>query len=220
MKKVNPRTIAQLAILVALEVVLSRFLSINLWSNKIGFAFVPIAVTAMLYGPVTTGVTAAVADLIGALLFPSGAFFPGFTLTAFLNGMAGERFAVRNSGAWAVVEGVGDHGCEYMTGGTVVVLGKTGKNFAAGMSGGIAYVYDPEGTFPQLCNTEMVLLEALDDPDEVVLLKKWIEQHVRRTHSPLGQRLLESWGTVVGRFVRVIPAQYKRLTARHDKEEG
>lgn len=87
MKKVNPRTIAQLAILVALEVVLSRFLSINLWSNKIGFAFVPIAVTAMLYGPVTTGVTAAVADLIGALLFPSGAFFPGFTLTAFLNGM-------------------------------------------------------------------------------------------------------------------------------------
>ena len=87
MKKVNPRTIAQLAILVALEVVLSRFLSINLWSNKIGFAFVPIAVTAMLYGPVTTGVTAAVADLIGALLFPSGAFFPGFTLTAFHNGM-------------------------------------------------------------------------------------------------------------------------------------
>jgi len=87
LKKVNPRTIAQLAILVALEVVLSRFLSINLWSNKIGFAFVPIAVTAMLYGPVTTGVTAAVADLIGALLFPSGAFFPGFTLTAFLNGM-------------------------------------------------------------------------------------------------------------------------------------
>ena len=127
---------------------------------------------------------------------------------------------VRNSGALAVVEGVGDHGCEYMTGGRVVVLGSVGRNFAAGMSGGIAYVYDPEGTFPQLCNTEMVLLEALDDPDEVVLLKKWIEQHVRRTHSPLGQRLLESWGTVVGRFVRVIPAQYKRLTARHDKEEG
>ena len=135
-------------------------------------------------------------------------------------GMAGERFCVRNSGALAVVEGVGDHGCEYMTGGRVVVLGSVGRNFAAGMSGGIAYVYDPEGTFPQLCNTEMVLLEALDDPDEVVLLKKWIEQHVRRTHSPLGQRLLESWGTVVGRFVRVIPAQYKRLTARHDKEEG
>ena len=87
MKKIDARTLAQLAVLVALEVVLSRFLSINLWSNKIGFAFVPVAVTALLYGPVTTGATAAIADLIGALLFPSGPFFPGFTLTAFLNGM-------------------------------------------------------------------------------------------------------------------------------------
>lgn len=87
MKKMNTRTIAQLAVLIALEVVLSRFLSINLWSNKIGFAFVPVAVTAMLYGPLTTGVTAAIADVIGAVLFPSGAFFPGFTLTAFLNGV-------------------------------------------------------------------------------------------------------------------------------------
>ena len=87
MKKLNTRTIAQLAILVAMEVVLSRFLSINIWSNKIGFAFVPVAVTAMLYGPLTTGLTAAAADLIGALLFPSGPFFPGFTLTAFLGGV-------------------------------------------------------------------------------------------------------------------------------------
>lgn len=87
MKKNSTRTLAQLAVLIALEVVLSRFLSINLWSNKIGFAFVPVAVTAMLYGPLTTGVTAAIADVIGAALFPSGAFFPGFTLTAFLNGI-------------------------------------------------------------------------------------------------------------------------------------
>lgn len=87
MKKIKTRSLARLAVLVALEVVLSRFLSINLWSNKIGFAFVPVAVTAMLYGPLTTGVTAAIADVIGAALFPSGPFFPGFTLTAFLNGV-------------------------------------------------------------------------------------------------------------------------------------
>ena len=133
-------------------------------------------------------------------------------------GMAGERFCVRNSGALAVVEGVGDHGCEYMTGGRVVVLGTIGRNFAAGMSGGIAYVYDPDGTFPQRCNTEMVLLEPLDDPDEAILVKKWVEQHVRRTHSPLGQRLLDEWGTAASRFTRVIPVQYKRLMAQHDKE--
>ena len=135
-------------------------------------------------------------------------------------GMAGERFCVRNSGALAVVEGVGDHGCEYMTGGRVVVLGTIGRNFAAGMSGGIAYVYDPDGTFPQRCNTEMVLLEPLDDPDEAILVKKWVEQHVRRTHSPLGQRLLDEWGTAASRFTRVIPIQYKRLMAQHDKEEA
>ena len=133
-------------------------------------------------------------------------------------GMAGERFCVRNSGALAVVEGVGDHGCEYMTGGRVVVLGTIGRNFAAGMSGGIAYVYDPDGTFPQRCNTEMVLLEPLDDPDEAILVKKWVEQHVRRTHSPLGRRLLDEWGTAASRFTRVIPVQYKRLMAQHDKE--
>ena len=139
---------------------------------------------------------------------------------AFIAGAAGERFCVRNSGATAVAEGVGDHGCEYMTGGRVVVLGKVGRNFAAGMSGGIVYVYDADGTFAQLCNTEMVLLEPLDDPYEAVLLKKWIGQHVRRTRSPLGRRLLDEWGAASGRFVRVIPAQYKRLMAQHDKEEA
>ena len=135
-------------------------------------------------------------------------------------GIAGERFCVRNSGALAVVEGLGDHGCEYMTGGRVVVLGQVGRNFAAGMSGGIAYVYDPDGTFPERCNPEMVLLEPVSDPEEAVLLKKWIGQHVCRTHSPLGQRLLDEWGVAAGRFVRVIPAQYKRLMTRREKEEA
>ncbi|MDD3412330.1 MAG: glutamate synthase large subunit, partial [Eubacteriales bacterium] len=105
-------------------------------------------------------------------------------------GMAGERFGVRNSGALAVVEGVGDHGCEYMTGGRVVVLGKTGRNFAAGMSGGVAYVLDEDGRFASHCNQEMVLLEPLDDPEEVIQVKEWVERHARRTDSPLARRLL------------------------------
>jgi len=128
----------------------------------------------------------------------------------YVNGIAGERFCVRNSGATAVVEGVGDHGCEYMTGGRAVVLGKTGRNFAAGMSGGIAYVYDEKGAFKNLCNTEMVLLETLDDPKEEALVKSLIEKHVRYTGSPLGGRLLGDWETVSKKFVKVIPIEYKR----------
>ena len=136
----------------------------------------------------------------------------------YVSGIAGERFCVRNSGALAVVEGVGDHGCEYMTGGYAVVLGKTGRNFAAGMSGGVAYVYDEDGSFPENCNTEMVNLEALDDPDEVIRLKKWVENHAERTGSPLANRLLSSWGTSVGKFVKVIPIEYKRYLMRQRKE--
>lgn len=136
----------------------------------------------------------------------------------YICGQAGERFCVRNSGALAVVEGVGDHGCEYMTGGYAVVLGKTGRNFAAGMSGGIAYVYDEDGAFPHNCNTEMVSLETMDDPDEVIRLKKWVENHVSRTASPLGQRLLGQWGTAVSRFVKVIPIEYKRYLMQQQKE--
>ena len=105
---------------------------------------------------------------------------------AYVNGIAGERFCVRNSGALAVVEGVGDHGCEYMTGGRVVVLGKTGRNFAAGMSGGIAYVFDEDGTFKDLCNQEMVSLETLDDPDEEILVKTMIQKHVQIYRKPAG----------------------------------
>ena len=133
-------------------------------------------------------------------------------------GVAGERFCVRNSGALAVVEGVGDHGCEYMTGGYAVVLGKTGRNFAAGMSGGVAYVYDADGTFCENCNPEMVVLETLDDPDEVIQLKKWVEKHALLTGSPLARRLLDEWGTAAGRFVKVIPVEYKRYLMQQRKE--
>ena len=136
---------------------------------------------------------------------------------AYVNGIAGERFCVRNSGVTAVVEGVGDHGCEYMTGGRVVVLGRTGRNFAAGMSGGIAYVYDENETFKDLCNREMVSLEALDDPEEEILVKKMIQKHVKYTASPLGQRMIDNWGTVAAKFVKVIPFEYKRYLMQQEE---
>ena len=123
-------------------------------------------------------------------------------------GLAGERFAVRNSGARAVVEGCGDHGCEYMTGGVVAVLGATGRNFAAGMSGGVAYVFDREGRLRERCNLEMVELEGLRDADEW-LLRTLIEDHVRYTGSPLGRHLLANWPLVLPRFVKVMPVEYK-----------
>jgi glutamate synthase (NADPH/NADH) large chain len=126
-------------------------------------------------------------------------------------GLAGERFAVRNSGARAVVEGVGDHGCEYMTGGVVVVLGATGRNFAAGMSGGTAYVFDRDQTFRTRCNPEMVELESLVDESDLWLVAQMIEDHVRWTGSSLGRRLLDNWELMVPRFVKVMPVDYKRV---------
>jgi glutamate synthase domain-containing protein 2/glutamate synthase domain-containing protein 1/glutamate synthase domain-containing protein 3 len=125
---------------------------------------------------------------------------------AFFRGLVGERFAVRNSGAAAVVEGVGDHGCEYMTGGTVVVLGPTGRNFAAGMSGGIAYVLDPDGTFAERCNPELVALEELEARDLAVVLAL-VEEHLARTGSPVAARVLEEWP---GPFVKVMPHDFRR----------
>jgi len=130
---------------------------------------------------------------------------------AYIRGVAGERFAVRNSGASAVVEGVGDHGCEYMTGGTVVVLGRTGRNFAAGMSGGVAYVHDPDGAFAVSCNREMVGLGAVEEPEEVGALKALVERHVASTGSQLGERLLADWKTTLSRFVKVWPHDYRRM---------
>jgi glutamate synthase domain-containing protein 3 len=129
---------------------------------------------------------------------------------AYIRGLAGERFAVRNSGATAVVEGVGDHGCEYMTGGRVVVLGPTGRNFAAGMSGGIAYVYDPNGTFPSLVNYEMVQLEPLED-EERTWLRTTIDRHYALTGSAVASRLLRSWDADVERFRKVMPQDYRRV---------
>ncbi|WP_366183906.1 glutamate synthase large subunit [Flavobacterium ovatum] len=138
---------------------------------------------------------------------------------AYINGIAGERFAVRNSGATAVVEGVGDHGCEYMTGGKVVVLGKTGRNFAAGMSGGIAYIYDPENKFKNgLCNTETIEFETIEgtDADE---LKQLIEKHVLYTNSTRGADLLSDWNVSLENFVKVMPTEYKKALKRLETEE-
>ncbi len=151
---------------------------------------------------------------------------------AYFNGVAGERFAVRNSGAAAVVEGVGDHGCEYMTGGTVVVLGDTGRNFAAGMSGGVAYIYDPQGMFEGRCNLAMVDLERVlpaaeqaekidkaiwhsqqrggaQETDEAIL-RRMIESHFRYTGSFRAKSLLESWPESRAAFVKVMPKEYRR----------
>jgi glutamate synthase (ferredoxin) len=130
---------------------------------------------------------------------------------AFICGTAGERFAVRNSGATAVVEGVGDHGCEYMTGGRVVVLGPTGRNFAAGMSGGVAWVYDERGAFASACNTEMVAVEPLGDPDEVAEVRELIERHQALTGSARAAALLADWNAIAGSFVRVMPHDYRRV---------
>ncbi|WP_442930467.1 glutamate synthase large subunit [Mycobacterium sp. NBC_00419] len=127
---------------------------------------------------------------------------------AFIRGTVGERFAVRNSGAQAVVEGVGDHGCEYMTGGRVVILGETGRNFAAGMSGGVAYVYDPDGQLPANLNTEMVDIDEFDDSDEG-WLRDMIAAHTDATDSAVGQRILANWPEQVGNFVKVMPRDYK-----------
>ncbi|MTI80299.1 MAG: glutamate synthase large subunit [Firmicutes bacterium] len=139
------------------------------------------------------------------------AFYGATKGEAYLRGVAGERFCVRNSGVRAVVEGVGDHGCEYMTGGRVVVLGKTGRNFAAGMSGGIAYIFDEDDTFAGQCNTAMVQLEKVEDKDEINELKQMIENHRQYTESKLAGRVLNDWNNMLPKFVRVIPKDFKRM---------
>jgi glutamate synthase domain-containing protein 3 len=138
---------------------------------------------------------------------------------AFFRGLAGERFAVRNSGASAVVEGVGDHGCEYMTGGRVVVLGRTGRNFAAGMSGGIAYVYDIDRRFEGRCNLELVELEELTDEDSV-LVRDLISEHAARTGSIVARNVLASWERASDRMVKVMPRDYKQALAAAAEPEA
>ena len=139
----------------------------------------------------------------------------------FIRGQVGERFCVRNSGAVAVVEGVGDHGCEYMTGGRVVVLGPTGRNFAAGMSGGIAYIYDPERTFGQRVNLDLVDVETLDGEDSFIV-RNLIERHAVETDSAMAARILERWELERREFVKVVPRDYRRImeAARLAEVEG
>jgi glutamate synthase (ferredoxin) len=138
-------------------------------------------------------------------------FYGATSGEAYIRGVAGERFCVRNSGASAVVEGVGDHACEYMTGGRVVVLGHTGRNFAAGMSGGVAYVYDADGNFSSRCNREMVDLKPLEDPAAISELISLIEKHVVATNSSVGKRILKGWEGALKRFVVVMPRDYARM---------
>ena len=149
------------------------------------------------------------------------ALYGATTGRAFFRGKAAERFCVRNSGAKAVVEGVGDHGCEYMTGGRAVILGPTGRNFAAGMSGGIAYVWDVNGDFASKCNKGMVDLDPVDDPDDVSELRELIDLHLEFTGSEVAQRVLDSWPEVLEDFVKVMPTDYKRVLnerKQHDEE--
>ena len=130
---------------------------------------------------------------------------------AFFRGVAGERFSVRNSGTDTIVEGVGDHGCEYMTGGRVVVLGPTGRNFAAGMSGGIAYVVDEDKQFKKRCNPGMVELEPIVDPEEHNWLKDFISRHQQLTGSELADQLLKDWSSTLSIFVKVMPTEYRMV---------
>jgi glutamate synthase (NADPH) large chain len=137
---------------------------------------------------------------------------------AFFRGIGGERFAVRNSGAHTVVEGVGDHGCEYMTGGTVVVLGETGRNFAAGMSGGLAYVLDRDNSFPIHCNQSAVDLVAVEEPEDVEHLKSLIEEHFQNTQSSVAKKILDEWETTLPKFIKVYPRDYRRVLEERKKQ--
>ncbi len=137
----------------------------------------------------------------------------------YINGRAGERFAIRNSGATAVVEGVSDHGCEYMTGGRVVVLGSTGVNFAAGMSGGIAYVLDETGDFNEFCNLEMVDLDPVEERADIEELRSLLESHLRYTGSGKAKRILDYWDGMLPKFLKVFPVEYRKALGKMMKED-
>ena len=139
--------------------------------------------------------------------------------TLLVNGCAGERFCVRNSGATAVVEGVGDHGCEYMTNGLTVILGLTGKNFGAGMSGGTAYVYDIDGLFQSRINPEMIVALPVKRSQDIAEAKALIEEHHRQTGSPRAQHLLEDWHTTLKKLIRVIPKERAELERQESQHE-
>ena len=138
---------------------------------------------------------------------------------AYINGKAGERFCVRNSGAKTVVEGIGDHGCEYMTGGVAVILGEVGRNFGAGMSGGIAYVYDKNNNFEKRCNKEALNLLPVEKEEDIKELRELIESHYNYTMSPLAQRILENWETSLPKFIKVFPEEYRQALLRLEEEK-
>ena len=146
------------------------------------------------------------------------AFYGATAGEAFIYGKAGERFAVRNSGANVVVESVGDHGCEYMTGGNVVILGATGRNFAAGMSGGFAFIYDVQKNFETQCNKEMVDIDALQTADEQ-FLKEQIEKHFRYTNSTVAKFILNDFENQLQHFVKVFPKDFKKVMIRKSQME-
>ncbi len=188
-------------------------------------AFLPRGVTFRLEGEANDYVAKGLSGGRIAIVPPAGATFaPELNIIAgntilygatsgelYVNGRVGERFCVRNSGAMAVVEGVGDHCCEYMTGGRCVVLGPTGRNFAAGMSGGVAYVWNPDGNFDYFCNMEMVELSLIEDAGDNRELKRLISAHLKYTQSPLARRLLDDWGNAVRQFIKVIPFEYNKV---------
>ncbi len=171
----------------------------------------------IIHPPGSSGFVAADNIIIGNV-----ALYGATSGEAYICGMAGERFAVRNSGADAVVEAVGDHGCEYMTGGRVVVLGRAGRNFGAGMSGGVAYVLDEQGDFPRRVNAQMVEVERLGEPEEIAAVRALVEQHQAHTGSKRAAALLAQWDQVVPRFVKVMPRDYQRVLAcmRRAHEQG
>ncbi|MFQ5443455.1 MAG: glutamate synthase subunit alpha, partial [Nitrospinales bacterium] len=138
---------------------------------------------------------------------------------AFLRGIAGERFCIRNSGCQAVIEGVGDHACEYMTGGTVVVLGETGRNFAAGMSGGIAYVLDRDKKFDIHCNKGLVDLLPVEEEEDISTLKNLIEEHFLHTKSSVAEKILMNWEATLPQFVKVYPRDYRRVIEQRKLEQ-
>jgi glutamate synthase (NADPH/NADH) large chain len=167
----------------------------------------------IIYPDKTAGYNAEENIIIG-----NTAFYGAISGEAYIRGLAGERFGIRNSGLYAVVEGLGDHGCEYMTGGRVVVLGKTGRNFAAGMSGGIAYIYDVDGNFGKMCNMDMVESEKLSAED-LTSVHNLIASHFRYTQSPVAKAILNDFKNKSKKFVKVMPLEYKRILESKKVEE-
>ena len=158
-------------------------------------------------------------NLEGNIIIGNTTFYGAINGEAYIRGVAGERFCIRNSGLYAVVEGTGDHGCEYMTGGRVVILGQTGRNFAAGMSGGIAYVYDINRNFKKKCNMEMVTFEKTNDED-ILTMRRLLENHYRYTQSTIAKDILDDFTAKLKKFIKIMPLEYKRILQEKKPVKG